>query len=114
VTKSNTSPYTEVPSAPRTWNRPHVQASLEQIKLKGISEHDDELLEYLKDIVSTAGLEAPIETASAEVGRLGEERAENVKLETDRKEVLSWQKLANEHIRAESALAILPVAVLHD
>jgi len=81
--------------------------------------------EYVEDIVSTAGLEAPIETASAEVGRLGEERAEklsrlrlvekeNVKLEAERKEASSWQKLANEHVRAESALAVLPVAVLQD
>jgi len=81
--------------------------------------------EYLEDIVSIAGLEAPIDTASAEVARLGEERAEKVsrlrlvekervKLETERKEALSLQRLANEHVRAESALAVLPVAVLQD
>ena len=77
------------------------------MKLKGTSEHDDGLLENLEDIVSTAGLEAPIEAASAEVGRPREERVENVKLEA-----LSWQKLTNEHIRAESALAVLRAAVL--
>ena len=94
------------------------------MKLKGTSEHDDGLLES-RVPRGHRQLEAPIDTASAEVARLGEERAEKVsrlrlvekekvKLETERKEALSRQKLANEHIRAESALAVLPVAVLQD
>jgi len=79
--------------------------------------------EYLEDIISTAE-QATIDTASAEVGRLGGERAkvsrfrlvekEKVKFETERKKALSWQKLANEHVRAESALTVLPVAALQD
>ncbi|OJA15225.1 hypothetical protein AZE42_10378 [Rhizopogon vesiculosus] len=41
--------------------------SITQMKPKGTSEHDDGLLEYLKDIIGTAALKAPIETALAEV-----------------------------------------------
>ena len=48
------------------------------MKPNGTSEHDDELLEYLEDITGTAELKAPIETALAEVERLGEARAEKV------------------------------------
>ncbi|KAG2364796.1 RecF/RecN/SMC N terminal domain-containing protein [Suillus spraguei] len=89
--------------------------SIAQMKPKGTSEHDDGLLEYLEDIIGTAALKAPIESALAEVDRLGEERAEKVarlrivekekaKLETERKEALAWLKLANEHVRALSRL----------
>jgi structural maintenance of chromosome 4 len=85
------------------------------MKPKGTSEHDDGLLEYLEDIIGTATLKAPIETALAEVERLGEERAEKVarlkivekekaKLDAERKEALEWLKLANEHVRAQSRL----------
>jgi structural maintenance of chromosome 4 len=38
-----------------------------QMKPKGTSEHDDRLLEYLEDIIATAVLKAPIESALAEV-----------------------------------------------
>ncbi|KAG1779874.1 hypothetical protein EV702DRAFT_965043, partial [Suillus placidus] len=89
--------------------------SIAQMKPKGTSEHDDGLLEYLEDIIGTAALKAPIESALAEVDRLGEERAEKVarlrivekekvKLDAERKEVLAWLKLANEHVRALSRL----------
>lgn len=85
------------------------------MKPKGTSEHDDGLLEYLEDIIGTAALKAPIETALAEVERLGEERADKVarlrivekekaKLDAERKEALAWLKLANEHVRALSRL----------
>ncbi|KAG2746768.1 hypothetical protein P692DRAFT_201933204 [Suillus brevipes Sb2] len=89
--------------------------SIAQMKPKGTSEHDDGLLEYLEDIIGTAALKAPIESALAEVDRLGEERAEKVarlrivekekaKLDAERKEALAWLKLANEHVRALSRL----------
>ncbi|OAX33539.1 hypothetical protein K503DRAFT_869495 [Rhizopogon vinicolor AM-OR11-026] len=89
--------------------------SIAQMKPKGTSEHDDGLLEYLEDIIGTATLKAPIETALGEVDRLGEERAEKVarlrivekekaKLDAERKEALAWLKLANEHVRALSRL----------
>ncbi|KAG2337616.1 hypothetical protein BDR05DRAFT_970038 [Suillus weaverae] len=89
--------------------------SIAQMKPKGTSEHDDGLLEYLEDIIGTATLKAPIESALAEVDRLGEERAEKVarlrivekekaKLDAERKEALAWLKLANEHVRALSRL----------
>ena len=89
--------------------------SITQMKHKGTSEHDGRLLEYLEDIIGTAELKAPIETALAEVERLGEARAEKVsrlrlvekekaKLEAERKEALAWQKLANEHVGALSRL----------
>ncbi|OJA20715.1 hypothetical protein AZE42_08198 [Rhizopogon vesiculosus] len=89
--------------------------SIAQMKPKGTSEHDDGLLEYLEDIIGTAALKAPIETALGEVDRLGEERAEKVarlrivekekaKLDAERKEALAWLKLANEHVRALSRL----------
>ncbi|KAG1879662.1 RecF/RecN/SMC N terminal domain-containing protein [Suillus tomentosus] len=89
--------------------------SIAQMKPKGNSEHDDGLLEYLEDIIGTAALKAPIESALAEVDRLGEERTEKVarlrivekekaKLDAERKEALAWLKLANEHVRALSRL----------
>ncbi|KAG1748816.1 hypothetical protein EDD22DRAFT_981854 [Suillus occidentalis] len=70
---------------------------------------------YTEDIIGTAALKAPIESALAEVDRLGEERAEKVarlrivekekaKLDAERKEALAWLKLANEHVRALSRL----------
>jgi len=85
------------------------------MKLKDTSEHDDGLLEDLKDITCTAELKAPIKTALPEVEQLGEARAEKVsrlrlvekekaKLEAERKEALACQKLANEHVRAQSRL----------
>ena len=89
--------------------------SIAQMKPSGTSEYDNGLLEYLEDITSTAELKAPIETALAEVERLGEETTEKVSrlrlvekekanLEAKRKEVLAWQKLANEYVRALSRL----------
>src|SRR6267154_3520595 len=89
--------------------------SIAQMKPKGTSEHDDGLLEYLEDIIGAAVLKAPIEAALADVERLGEERAEKVarlkivekekaKLDAERKEALTWLKLANEHVRALSRL----------
>jgi hypothetical protein len=49
--------------------------------------HDDGLLEYPEDIFATATLNAPIETALANMERLGQKRAEKIAgLRIDEKE----------------------------
>ncbi|OJA08288.1 hypothetical protein AZE42_07809 [Rhizopogon vesiculosus] len=68
------------PPGPR--NRSHAQAftilqgeveSIIHMKPRGTSEYDDRILEYLEDILGTAALRAPTETALSEVDRLAEE-----------------------------------------
>ncbi|OJA14543.1 hypothetical protein AZE42_03159, partial [Rhizopogon vesiculosus] len=92
TTKWNTSRYMLNPRSstlagsstpPGARNRPHSQdflilpgevESMTQMKPKGTAEHDNRPLEYLGDIIGTAALKAPIETALAEVDLLTEER----------------------------------------
>ncbi|OJA14780.1 hypothetical protein AZE42_08761 [Rhizopogon vesiculosus] len=77
------------------------------MKPKGTSEYDDVMLEYIEDIIGTAVLKGPIETALSEADRLAGDKkvarlriveTDKVKLDAERKEVQAWLKLTNEHV----------------
>ncbi|OAX36104.1 hypothetical protein K503DRAFT_802300 [Rhizopogon vinicolor AM-OR11-026] len=76
------------------------------MKPKSTSECDDGMQEYIEDIIGTAALKAPIETALSEVDRLAGDgkvaglrivETDKVKLDAERKEVQACLKLTNEH-----------------
>lgn len=89
--------------------------SIAQMKPKGVTEHDEGLLEYLEDIIGTSEYKPDIEAAVVEVDRLNEERAvqlnrvklverEKSSLEGRKKECDSYLRDQNELAHNQSAL----------
>jgi structural maintenance of chromosome 4 len=95
-----------------------LQGEVESIALmkpKGAGPHDEGLLEYLEDIIGTAGYQAPIAAALAALDALAEERAdklarlriterERAALAAEKREAEEHLRLVNAHTRAQSRL----------
>ncbi len=95
--------------------------SIAQMKPKGVTEHDEGLLEYLEDIIGTSEYKPEIEAAVVEVDRLNEERAvqlnrvklverEKSSLEGRKKECDSYMRDQNELAHNQSALFQVNIA----
>ena len=82
-----------------------------QMKPEAATEHEDGLVEYLKDIIGTSHFKEPIDEALVEMERLQEERLvkldrlrivekEKSALEQKKKEAEEYLRLKNDRVRA--------------
>jgi len=87
--------------------------SIAQMKPKAPTEHEDGLLEYLEDIIGTAHYKERIDSALAELERVGEDRAEKLsrlklvekekaKLEEGKREAEDYIRTQNQWVRSRS------------
>jgi structural maintenance of chromosome 4 len=88
-----------------------LQGEVESIALmkpKAGNEHEEGLLEYLEDIIGTAGYKEPIDAALAAMDALAEERAEKLGrlriTERERAALAAQKREAEDHLRLQNEL----------